>query len=310
MLLSTASKSIISTQPGHSPEDVPRSIMSKALIPAERRREIRDYLQVHQIAQIASLSSLLMASEATIRRDLEWLEQQGIVERTHGGAILTQRLPTEPAYAHSAQAHPEEKRRIGLTAAALVKDGDTIFVNSGTTATQVVQHLVARTDLYNVSVITNNVTAALGVTQAGFEVILLGGYFRPLATSVFGHFATATLRQLAADKAFIGVDGITLKYGCTTPASAEAEIAQVMIERTHGPVIVVADHSKWGVVSNFEITSLEQVHTLVVDDGLAPEYRTALEARSVRVLVADGSPGAARAAESIPAAERLHAPLR
>jgi DeoR/GlpR family transcriptional regulator of sugar metabolism len=284
--------------------------MSKTLIPAQRRSQIREYLQVHHIAQISSLSALLGASEATIRRDLEWLERQGIVGRTHGGAILTQRMPTEPPYAHSAQAHPEEKRRIGLAAAALVKDGDTIFVNSGTTATQVLQHLVARTELGHVTVITNNVTAALGVTEAGFEVVLLGGYFRPVATSVFGHFATAMLRQLAADKAFIGVDGITLKYGCTTPASAEAEIAQVMIERTHGAVIVVADHSKWGVVSNFKIASLEQVQTLVVDDGLAPEHRAALQARSVSVLVADGRPGTPPLSDSDPRMEKPHAALR
>jgi DeoR/GlpR family transcriptional regulator of sugar metabolism len=284
--------------------------MSKTLIPAQRRSQIREYLQVHHIAQISSLSALLGTSEATIRRDLEWLEQQGIVGRTHGGAILTQRMPTEPPYAHSAQAHPEEKRRIGLSAAALVKDGDMIFVNSGTTATQVVQHLVARTDLRHVTVITNNVTAALGVTETGFEVLLLGGYYRPLANSVFGHFTMATLRQLVADKAFIGVDGITLKYGCTTPASAAAEIAQVMIERTHGPVIVVADHSKWGVISNFQVASLGQVHTLVVDDGLASEHRTALEAHSIRVLVADGSPGAARADKSIPSVEKPRAALR
>jgi len=260
--------------------------MRKALIPAERRREIRDYLQVHQIAQIASLSSLLMASEATIRRDLEWLEQQGIVERTHGGAILTQRLPTEPAYAHSAQAHPEEKRRIGLTAAALVKDGDTIFVNSGTTATQVVQHLVARTDLYNVSVITNNVTAALGVTQAGFEVILLGGSFRSRSYSIVGHFAAEMLRGMHANRAFIGVDGISLKFHYTTPASHEAEIAHVMIEQTQGPVYVVADYSKWGVVSNFRLATLDEVDGLIVDDRLDPEARVQLRNRGIEVIAA------------------------
>jgi DeoR/GlpR family transcriptional regulator of sugar metabolism len=260
--------------------------MSKTLIPAQRRRLIREHLQVHQIAQIASLSEMLGTSEATIRRDLEWLEQQGIVERTHGGAILTQRMPIEPAYAYSAQAHPEEKRRIGRAAAALVKDGDTIFVNSGTTATQVVQHLLARTDLHHLTIVTNNVSATPGVPEAGFNVILLGGQVRPVANSVYGHFATAMVRQVAADRSFIGVDGITLKYGCTTPALAEAEIARVMIERTHGPVVVVADHSKWGVVSNYEIAPIEKVHTLVVDEGLALEHRAVLQEHSVQVLIA------------------------
>jgi DeoR/GlpR family transcriptional regulator of sugar metabolism len=260
--------------------------MSKSLIPAQRRQKILEFLQFHQVASISGLAEMLGASEATIRRDLEWLETQGIAERTHGGAILTQRMPLEPAYASSAQAHPEEKRRIGLVAAGLVRDGETIFLNSGTTTTQVMHHLLARQDVHNVTVITNNVTAALAGPASSCEVILLGGYFRPVATSVFGHFAAAMLRQVSADRAFIGVDGITLKYGCTTPASGEAEVARVMIERTHGSVIVVADHSKWGVVSNFEIASLDNLDAVVTDAGLAPDARAALAARSVRVIQA------------------------
>lgn len=260
--------------------------MAEGLIPAQRRKRIQETLEAHKFVRSSSLSELLGASEATIRRDLEWLERQGIAERTHGGAILTQRMPIEPAYAYSAQAHPEEKRRIGRAAAALVNDGETIFVNSGTTATQVVQHLLARTDLHHLTIVTNNVSATPGVPEAGFNVILLGGQIRPVANSVYGHFATAMVRQVAADRSFIGVDGITLKYGCTTPALAEAEIARVMIERTHGPVVVVADHSKWGVVSNYEIAPIEKVHTLVVDEGLALEHRAALQEHSVQVLIA------------------------
>ena len=127
-------------------------------------------------------------------------------------------------------------------------------------------------------------------------MILLGGSFRPLANSTFGPFATGTSRQVSADKAFIGVDGITLKYGCTTPAAGEAEIAQVMMERTRGPVFVVADHSKWGVVSNFEIARLDQIQGLIVDEGLAGEAREALEAHSLHVWIA----GLEAGAEEIP----------
>ncbi len=265
--------------------------MSKSLIPAQRRQKILDYLKIHQVASVSGLAGMLSASEATIRRDLEWFETQGLAERTHGGAVLTQRLPLEPAYSSSARAHPEEKRLIGLAAASLALSGETIFLNSGTTTTQVMSHLLARQDLQGVTVITNNVTAALGAPPSGLEVILLGGFFRPVATSTYGHFATAMLRQVSADRAFIGVDGITLKYGCTTPAGAEAEIARSMIERTRGAVIVVADHSKWGVVSNFEIASLESVDIFLADAGLAPEARSALEARSVRVMLAGALPG-------------------
>jgi DeoR family fructose operon transcriptional repressor len=283
--------------------------MSKSLIPAQRRKEIQDYLQAHQVARSSALCELLGASEATIRRDLEQLESEGLLERTHGGAVLTQHLPTEPAYAHSALAHPDEKRWIGRQAAALVEDGDTIFLNSGTTIAEVARHLTARADLRRVTVITNSLTAALEIS-GGYEVILLGGAFRPLANSTFGPLATRTLRNVSADKAFIGVDGITLKYGCTTPAAAEAEIAQVMIERTRGPVIIVADRSKWGVVSNFEIARLDQVHGLIVDEGLAAEACASLEARSVYVWKAGPEPPAVPAPDFPPPTERPHVAVR
>jgi len=251
--------------------------MTKTLIPAQRHRMIREYLEIHQIVRSSLLSEMLGASEATIRRDLEWLERQGVVERAYGGAILSQRMPLEPAYSHSALAHPEEKRWIGRAAAAMVKDGDTVLLNSGTTTAEVLGNLI---------LVTNNITVATDARETPFEVILLGGAFRPRAVSTVGRFANDQLRQFCAGICFIGVDGLSLKYGCTTPSSVEAEIAQTMVDRTRGPVVIVADHSKWGVVSNFEIASLDHVHTLVVDAGLSPESRAELKARSVNVVLA------------------------
>jgi DeoR/GlpR family transcriptional regulator of sugar metabolism len=260
--------------------------LEQTFIPAQRRRLIREYLEIHQIARSSTLSDLLKASEATIRRDLEYLEMQGIVERTHGGAILSQRLPKEPAYAHSAQAHPEEKRAIGRAAAMLVEDGDTVFLNSGTTTTEVLRSLRLRTDLPNTTLITSNVTAALEARDAPCEVILLGGTLRPRSNSVAGRFAIEMLKQVYAKKCFVGVDGISLKYNITTPSSAEAEIAAVMIERTRGLAVIVADSSKWGVVSNFEMAKMDQIQALVTDESISDDARSQLEGRSVEVVIA------------------------
>lgn len=262
--------------------------MTKPLIPAERRKRIQDYLSLHQVAQSAVLSEMLNVSEATTRRDLDWMEAQGLVERTHGGARLSQRMRLEPAYSSSAQSHPTEKHLIGQMAAQLIEDGDTIFVNSGTTTTQVVRHIPPQA---KVTLITNNVTAALEAQSAHYEIILLGGSFRAIARSVVGRFATATLRQVYASKAFIGTDGLSAKHGCTTPTSAEAEITQLMIERTRGPVIVVADSSKWGVVSNYELATLDQLHTLVTDAQLDAAARAELTQHTIEVLIATRSGG-------------------
>ena len=94
--------------------------------------------------------TLLDTSEATVRRDLEWLEREGIVERTHGGAILSQRLTLEPEYLQRAQKHPEEKRLIGEMAASLIEDNDVVFINSGTTTTQVIRHIRCRCRDYRI----------------------------------------------------------------------------------------------------------------------------------------------------------------
>nr|HID12239.1 DeoR/GlpR transcriptional regulator [Anaerolineae bacterium] len=262
--------------------------MGKHLIPAQRRERIREYLEVHRVVRNVDLSEMLGVSEATVRRDLEWLENQGFLERTHGGAILSRRMRLEPEYAHRARTHPEEKRRIGALAASLIEDGDIVFINSGTTATQVISCIRGRA---NVTVITSNISAVLEAREANFELILLGGTFQPLSNSVAGRFATATLRQVYASKAFIGVDGISLKYGCTVPSSGEAEIVRLMIQRTRGPVTVVAAHSKWGVVSNFEVARIDQIHRLVTDSGLDADARAELAARAVEVLIADVGPG-------------------
>ncbi len=266
--------------------------MSQTLIPAQRRQRIRAHLALHQAASNTALSALLGVSEATVRRDLEWLDGEGYLERAHGGATLSQRLPFEPEYAKSVQSHPAEKARIGQRAAALIEDGETIFVNSGTTATQLIRHIAPGA---HITVITNNITAALEAGETSYELLLLGGAFRARANSVAGRFAADMLRQVYASKTFLGVDGLSLKHGCTTPNDAEAEIARLMIERTHGPVILIADHSKWGVVSNFDIASLDQVQMLVTDAAFEPGARAELGARGLTVITAED--GRARPAQ-------------
>lgn len=256
--------------------------MSK-LIPAQRRVRIQEYLRVHKIVRTTDLCEILGISEATVRRDLEWLENEEFLERTHGGAILSQRMHKEPRYRHRAQIHPEEKRIIGIAAASQIEDGDIVFINSGTTTTQVISHIPNNVVI---TVITNNLSASLETGEASFELILLGGSFQPRSNSVAGRFAIDNLQQIYANKTIIGVDGISLKYGCTVPASGEAKLIRLMIERTKGPIIVVADHSKWGVVSNFEIATIDQIHRLITDEGFDASARAELADHSVDVLIA------------------------
>lgn len=262
--------------------------MSKPLIPAQRRDRIREHLAIHKIVRIADLSEMLNASEATIRRDLERLEDKGIVERTHGGAILSQRLNLEQEYQQRTLRSPDEKRSIGAIAASLIEEGDNVFINSGTTTTQVIRHIRGNADI---TVITNNLNAALEMGTVDFELVLLGGSYQPKSISVAGRFAVNNLSQIYANKAFIGVDGFSLKYGFTVPSSPEAEIIRRMLKRTRGKIYVVADHRKWGVVSNFEIAAIDQIHHIITDDGFDSDARDSLAEYSVNIIIASVDPG-------------------
>jgi DeoR family fructose operon transcriptional repressor len=260
--------------------------MSKPLIPAQRRERIQEYLAAHRIARTADLCVLLDASEATIRRDLEWLEQEGILERTHGGAILNQRMPLEPGYQQRALTYPEEKRTIGMLAASLIDKNDVVFINSGTTTTQVIRHI--RSDS-SINIFTNNMSAAFEVGEPGFQYFVVGGEFQPRSNSLAGRFGIENLGQVFANKAILGVDGISLRHGCTVFSNAEAEIIRQMIKQTRGEIIIVADHSKWGVVSNYQIASIEEVNKLITDPGLDPLAFESLAAPGVQILVASTS---------------------
>jgi len=261
--------------------------MSKSLIPAQRKERIQEYLVLHKIARTIDLCDLLNSSEATVRRDLEWLEREGILERTHGGAALSQRMVFEPEYQHRAQLHPEEKRGIGKLAASLIEPGDIVFINSGTTTTQVIQQIPSNSEI---SVFTNNLDATLEMVAPGYHYYLVGGEYQSRSRSLAGEFAHENLKQVYANKAILGVDGFSVKHGCTVPTLAEAEVVRKMIERTLGQIILVADHSKWGVVSNFPVATINEIDILVTDEGFDKSALESLETHSIKSLIAGNKP--------------------
>jgi len=182
--------------------------VQKSYIPAERRKRIQEHLTIHKVATLVELSELLNTSTATIRRDLEKLEKTGFLERTRGGAVLNKRLSQESEYQQRLLDNPEAKRLIGNVAATLIEDGDVVFVNGGTTTVEILHHI--RPDV-NITVITNNLSAAFEINNLGFRLIILGGEYQPASLSVGGYIATDYLNQVYADKVFIGVDGFSLK---------------------------------------------------------------------------------------------------
>lgn len=261
--------------------------MRKNLIPAQRRKLIMDFLATHTIASISELSNLVETSEATVRRDLEQLENENLLERTSGGAIHQTRMNLESAYETRAISFPEEKQQIGARAASMISDGDVVFINSGSTTTQIFHHIPKNA---RITIITNNMTAVSEVEDdVDFEIILLGGNLNKKVSAVTGQFALDNLSQVYADKLFFGVDGISPKFGCTVPTNSEAEIIRMMIARTRRLITVVTDHSKWGVVSNYQVASLAQINALITDNGIDQDAYGQLFSHSVDIIISQAN---------------------
>jgi DeoR family fructose operon transcriptional repressor len=262
--------------------------MPSSFIPAERQRLIRELVRSQGVVKVVDLSDRLDVSEITIRRDLETLEQEGILERTHGGAIYSQRKHFESLFTDKGHVHRQEKKAIGQAAAAMMEDGDTLLINSGSSTLQVIRHL-RLSGQQGIKIITNNVGALTEVQDSELELILTGGTFRQASNSLVGPLAARTLEQVNGHKAVIGVAGISARYGLTTPVLQEANIVRLMIERTRGPVIVVADYSKVGVVADFVSTAADKVDILVTDRGFEEEYRAELEEQGIEIVIASTS---------------------
>ena len=191
-----------------------------ALIPADRQARICRRLQEQGTVRVARLSDLLGVSEITIRRDLDTLEQLGLLERAHGGAITSRLRQVEPPYAHKDHKQRLEKESIGRAAAALVEDGDTLLVNSGSTTAHLLRFLQGR----DLRVITSNVAAVPEIRNRDIELILIGGVYRYQSNSLVGGLAALLLNQVFGTRTFIGVDGVSSKFGLTTPVQQVAQI--------------------------------------------------------------------------------------
>jgi DeoR family transcriptional regulator, aga operon transcriptional repressor len=254
-----------------------------ALSNVERQQRVLQFIEEHQRASVAAICERFGVSEATARRDLEALEGLGAIQRVHGGALAARRAPPELPALERAGEQAEEKRRIGQAAAALVGDGETVFLSSGTTTLETARHLRERSGLTvitNSLLVMNMLAGAEGVTLVG-----LGGMLRRSEMSLIGHVTELALAELRADKVIIGIRAIDIEQGLTNDYLPETmtDRAILRIART---VIVAADHTKCGRVSAALVAPVSAMHTLVTDTHTPPAFNAALESQGVRVVVA------------------------
>ena len=231
-----------------------------------RLSAILEQLATGNAVDVGGLAKELGASPATIRRDLATLERQRLLERTHGGAVahaVSYELPLR----YKGVRFAEEKRRIAAAAADRVTEGMAVGLTGGTTATEVARALAS---LPRLTIVTNalNIAAELGV-RPNIKLIVTGGLARSQTYELSGPIAEASLAGLTLDVAFIGVDGVDAKAGCTTHEEVEAHTNQVMIRHAQRAVLV-ADSSKIGQVTFARICPVQDVDELITDQGADP----------------------------------------
>jgi DeoR/GlpR family transcriptional regulator of sugar metabolism len=243
-------------------------------------------------ARVSDLTQRLGVSDMTIRRDLETLARAGLIEKVHGGAVLPGSPSShEPGFEAKSVLEKPQKEAIARAAAELVTPGTAIALSAGTTTFALAQQLL---DVSGLTIVTNSVRVAsiFGVPRAAGQfgatpqVVLTGGVRTP-SDALVGPVADLTIRSLHFDLLFLGCYGFDVNAGLTTPNLAEAETNRALI-RVARRVVVLADHTKWGLVGLSSFARLSEVDVLITDDMLPADARNQVEEHAGQVVYTDG----------------------
>lgn len=261
------------------------------LLAEQRRALIIDEVRRRGGVRVNELTRRLGVSDMTVRRDLDALARQGVLEKVHGGAVPVVDASThEPGFEAKSGLEPTAKEEIARAAAELVQPGSAIALSGGTTTYALAQQLL---DVPDLTVVTNSVRVAdvfhaaqrgTGRRQGAATVVLTGGMRTP-SDSLVGPVADQAIATLHFDMLFVGAHGISVEAGLSTPNLAEAETNRRLVQSARR-VVVVADHTKWGTVGLSSFASLEQVDILVTDAGMPEETRAEISDLLSRLIVA------------------------
>jgi DeoR family fructose operon transcriptional repressor len=251
------------------------------LFSEERCIKIAEILREKSSIKVNELSELFDVSESTIRRDLRDMENNGLLSRTHGGAVSACGTRFEPTFKEKEVDKHKEKINVGIVAAKLIEDGDTIILDAGTTTLEVAKNITAK----NITVITNAIDIAYVLSEKQeIEVIVTGGFLRTTTRALVGNITENILKEFKVDKAFIGTNGISIEDGLTTPNYIEAQAKKAMINSAHA-VIVVTDSSKFDNVFFSVISPIDRVTTIVTNKEIDEETRREFEKAKIEIII-------------------------
>jgi len=263
------------------------------MLAGQRQKLILDEVRRHGAVRVRELTELLHVSEMTVRRDLDMLAESGLLEKVHGGATVSGHLSSdEPEFEAAAHREPAAKEAIAEAARRLVSPGQALGLTAGTTTWRLARRIV---DVDDLTVVTNSLQLASLLhreARPSLTVVLTGGV-RTASDVLVGPVALMTVSSLHLDTLFLGVHGMAEETGFTVSDLLEAEADRAFIAAAQR-VVVVADSTKWGLRGLSRVARLDEVHTLVTDDGLPGEAKDVLGGRLEIVLAPVREPGARR----------------
>ena len=250
---------------------------------ADRHQLVCEAVQASGRIKVSDLADRLKVSEMTVRRDLEELEARGALTRVHGGAISNVSRSFEPGFAARRLQHVEAKQRIGAAAAALVREGETVIVDAGTTTLDVVQNL--RRDLRFRALALSLFIADALADMPNVTLMMPAAQVRPYERSFVGSATTAMLEQLTFDTTFLTVGGVDVDAGCTEYEFDDAETKKAAL-RSARRKIIVADSSKIGAVAFVRLCHISDIDILVTDSAAPADAVDALRLAGAEVILA------------------------
>ncbi|MDM4762980.1 DeoR/GlpR family DNA-binding transcription regulator [Galbitalea sp. SE-J8] len=254
------------------------------LIPEQRRELIVKYLRREQVLSYHQLTSLLGVSHMTIRRDITALEAEGRAIPTPGGAKIASRLVAEPSRTEKSTIDIREKDAMARTAAGLVTEGMTIFLDAGTTMQAMRPHLA---DLADLTVVSNDLAVLSAfLDHPAAELIAVGGRIEKDNQSAVGRLAALTLRELSVDIAFISSSSWDIDHGVTTPTESKVELKKTALASSNEAVLV-AGSSKFGSFARYRIFGIAELGTIVTDSGLSAAAADRIRERGPVVQLAE-----------------------
>lgn len=247
----------------------------------DRRDKIIQKIQNEGSVRVDELSEEFNVSTVTIRNDLDFFEEKGLIDRTYGGALLRNNVYNDPSIEEKKKIHVEEKKRIGEHAVSLINDGESIILDSGSTTREIALRLKNKT---NLTVMTNAINIGLELAGvSGLQVMLTGGVLRDKSYSLVGPEAERTMKNYFFDTLFLGVDGMDFDHGLTTSNPMEAQLNRLMVERSNR-VIAVTDSSKFGRHSFSFICDLTPIDTIITDTEISSDYEERFKKRDISVV--------------------------